>query len=135
MPQTLPRWICFALLGCTCLASSVAVRAQNRDPFAEPRARLVEHEVMAAGVKDERVCEAMRTTPRHEFVPIALRRYAYLDVGLPIGEGQTISQPYMVASMTAALGLEGAERVPTTMPRLPLLPWVMLVEFDPRIRL
>jgi protein-L-isoaspartate(D-aspartate) O-methyltransferase len=83
----------------------------NRDPWAETRRRLVEYEVVAAGVKDARVCDAIRTVPRHEFVPAAMRRYAYLDVGLPIGEGQTISSPFIVACMTEQLQPQPTDKV------------------------
>lgn len=94
------------LLRCAVLVASLAAaaaHAQSRDPWAEVRTRMVEYEVMAAGVKDPQVCDAMRTTPRHEFVPAALRRYAYLDIAMPIGDGQTISSPFTVAYMTEQL--------------------------------
>ena len=82
---------------------AAAAHGQNRDPWAEARAQMVEHEVIAAGVKDARVCDAMRVIPRHEFVSASMRRYAYFDIGLPIGEGQTISSPFTVAYMTEQL--------------------------------
>jgi protein-L-isoaspartate(D-aspartate) O-methyltransferase len=82
---------------------TAAAHGQNRDPWAEARAHMVEHEIVAAGVKDARVCDAMRAVPRHEFVSAAMRRYAYLDIGLPIGERQTISSPFTVAYMTEQL--------------------------------
>ncbi|OGW53223.1 MAG: protein-L-isoaspartate O-methyltransferase, partial [Nitrospirae bacterium RBG_19FT_COMBO_55_12] len=62
-------------------------------------------------VKDTRVLAAMRRIPRHEFLPEAIRGVAYADQALPIGEGQTMSQPYMVALMTELLELKGPERV------------------------
>jgi protein-L-isoaspartate(D-aspartate) O-methyltransferase len=67
---------------------------------------MVDRQVQARGVKDSAVLNAMRTVPRHEFVPASLRNAAYADHPLPIGEGQTISQPYIVALMTEALGLD-----------------------------
>ena len=85
--------------------------ARNRDPWAETRMRLVEYEVVAAGVKDTRVCDAMRAVPRHEFVPASLRRYAYFDIGMPIGEGQTISSPFIVAYMTEQLQPRPTDKV------------------------
>jgi protein-L-isoaspartate(D-aspartate) O-methyltransferase len=75
------------------------------------RLRMVEEQIIGRGVKDERVLAAMRKVPRHEFLPEAIRGMAYSDNAIPIGEGQTISQPYMVALMTELLGLAGTERV------------------------
>jgi protein-L-isoaspartate(D-aspartate) O-methyltransferase len=72
---------------------------------------MVEDQIRRRGVKDERVLRAMATVPRHEFVPRARWDLAYADEPLGIGGGQTISQPYMVAAMTAALKLAGSERV------------------------
>jgi protein-L-isoaspartate(D-aspartate) O-methyltransferase len=94
------------LLGCAMLGVSliaVTAHGQSRDPWADARAHMVEHEVVAAGVKDARVCDAMRAIPRHEFVSASMRRYAYFDIGLPIGDGQTISSPFTVAYMTEQL--------------------------------
>jgi len=90
---------------------AAAAPAQNRDPWAEARARLVEHEITGAGVKDARVRDAMLAAPRHEFVPAALRRYAYLDIAMPIGEGQTISSPFTVAYMTEQLDPRPTDKV------------------------
>lgn len=75
------------------------------------RERMVEDQLVRRGIGDRRVLEAMRKVPRHRFVEEALRDRAYGDHPLPIGEGQTISQPYMVAAMTQLLRLEGAEKV------------------------
>ncbi len=79
--------------------------------FESERIRMVEEQVMDRGVKDARVLAAMRKIPRHEFLPEAIRGVAYADQALPIGEGQTMSQPYMVALMTELLELKGPERV------------------------
>jgi protein-L-isoaspartate(D-aspartate) O-methyltransferase len=79
--------------------------------FAALREEMVEQQIRRRGIHSPRVLEAMRAVPRHEFVPAALRDEAYEDRPLPIGEGQTISQPYMVASMAAALNLRGDERL------------------------
>jgi protein-L-isoaspartate(D-aspartate) O-methyltransferase len=75
------------------------------------RKAMVEQQCRARGIRDERVLEAMLRVPRHEFVQGALKERAYDDYPLPVGEGQTISQPYMVALMTETLDLEGVERV------------------------
>ncbi len=79
--------------------------------YATARARMVKEQLERRGISDVRVLEAMRKVPRHLFVDPALAGRAYEDAPLPIGEGQTISQPYMVAVMTAALCLQGGERV------------------------
>ncbi len=75
------------------------------------RERMLESQIRARNVRDSRVLEAIRRVPRHLFVEEALRDRAYLDKALPIGEKQTISQPYMVAAMSEALDLDGRERV------------------------
>jgi len=75
------------------------------------RVSMVERQLSARGIRDPRVLEAMRRVPRELFVPPQLRNEAYEDVALPIGFGQTISQPYMVARICAELGLRGGERV------------------------
>ncbi len=79
--------------------------------FTIARKRMVEEQVIARGVKDKRVLDAMLKVPRHKFVEEALEGKAYQDAPLPIGEKQTISQPYMVALMSEALGLKGSETV------------------------
>ncbi len=79
--------------------------------FAGRRDEMVAVQIEARGLKDARVLAAMRRVPRHLFVPPELRGRAYDDEPLPIGDGQTISQPYIVAYMTEALSLRGQERV------------------------
>jgi protein-L-isoaspartate(D-aspartate) O-methyltransferase len=76
-----------------------------------PRREMVERQMRQRGIHDSRVLAAMLAVPRHAFVPAEHFSAAYNDQPLPIGEGQTISQPYMVASMTEALELAGPERV------------------------
>jgi protein-L-isoaspartate(D-aspartate) O-methyltransferase len=75
------------------------------------RADMVQHQLELRGIQDKRVLEVMSRIPRHLFVPYRLRDRAYCDTPLHIGEGQTISQPYMVALMTEMLALTGAENV------------------------
>jgi len=82
-----------------------------RDDAAKQRRRMVEAQIRARGVRDERVLEALGRVPRHLFVPESMKALAYADEPLPIGGGQTISQPYIVAYMTEALEIEGPERV------------------------
>jgi protein-L-isoaspartate(D-aspartate) O-methyltransferase len=79
--------------------------------YEKERGRMVEEQLLLRGVKDERVLSAMRKIPRHEFLPEAIRGMAYQDSALPLGEAQTMSQPYMVALMSELLGLKGTERV------------------------
>jgi protein-L-isoaspartate(D-aspartate) O-methyltransferase len=79
--------------------------------FSRLRLRMVESQLRARGVGDEQVLDAMLRVPRHEFAPERYRDQAYEDHPLPIGEGQTISQPYIVARMLEALGLTPADRV------------------------
>lgn len=81
------------------------------EEFARKRHQMVERQIRARGVSDTRLLTAMRDLPRHLFVPEALRAAAYGDHPLPIGSGQTISQPYIVAVMTELLGLEPGDRV------------------------
>ncbi len=79
--------------------------------FAIARRRMVEKQVQARGITDVRVIDAMLKVPRHKFVEAALASQAYSDYPLPIGERQTISQPYIVAAMSEALQLKGDEKV------------------------
>ena len=85
--------------------------SDNSSLFASLRAHMVDAQLRARGVTDERVLDAMARVPRHEFAPIPYRNQAYDDHPLPIGEGQTISQPYIVALMLEALALSPADRV------------------------
>lgn len=83
----------------------------SEDAFARKRGEMVERQIAARGVHDPRVLDAMRRVPRHLFVPPAEVSSAYEDHPLPIGSGQTISQPYVVAFMTEQLRLTGKEKV------------------------
>ena len=90
------------LLGAGCPGPS-----DESDPHGPARAGMVERQIAARGVKDERVLQVMREVPRHLFVPPDQAAQAYDDHPLPIGSGQTISQPYVVAFMTEQLRLDG----------------------------
>src|SRR5215203_790784 len=79
--------------------------------FAALRSEMVERQLRRRGIGDERVLAAMGDIPRELFVPARLRPRAYADSALPIGEGQTISQPWIVAAICQALRVEGGERV------------------------
>jgi protein-L-isoaspartate(D-aspartate) O-methyltransferase len=91
--------------------SSTEAPTAATDEYAELRARMVRDQLVRRGIRDERVLEAMGRVPRHELVSESLRDEAYEDGPLPIGEGQTISQPYIVAAMSEAAALSGSERV------------------------
>jgi len=81
------------------------------DSFSRERSKMVDEQIVRRGVVDTLVLAAMRKVPRHEFVPEAYRNYAYADEPLPIGDGQTISQPYIVALMTETLNINKDSRV------------------------
>lgn len=89
--------------------------APDADPaaarFAEQRGHMVERQLAARGISDARVLQAMREVPREEFVPKSLRNFAYDDGALPIGDGQTISQPFTVAFMCEALRVQPGDAV------------------------
>lgn len=84
---------------------------QSAEEFALERAQMVRVQLRARGISNPRVLDAMSTVPRHEFVPPQLRASAYADGPLPIGDGQSISQPLMVATLLEALELQGHENV------------------------
>lgn len=79
--------------------------------FAVAARRMIQEQIVARGIVDKRLIEVMASVPRHIFVDDALKAQAYGDMPLNIGEGQTISQPYIVALMTQALVLEGGEKI------------------------
>jgi len=85
----------------------------DNDRYQELRSRMIEEQITAPGrgIQDQRVIEAMKAVPRHLFVPGPQRSQAYGDFPLPIGHGQTISQPYIVAFMTEQLDLQPGDRV------------------------
>jgi len=83
----------------------------SEDPYLEERIRMVEITIEARGVSDPNVLLAMRTVPRHKFVPEEYRQMSYVDNPLPIGYGQTISQPFIVAWMTELLDLKPGDKV------------------------
>lgn len=113
------RFFLFVLLGTGILAcrsgqeASLPQQKGNvaQDSFAQKRNMMVREQIEWRGITDTLVLNAMRKVPRHRFVPDYLVDQAYIDSPLPIGEEQTISQPYIVAFMTASLGLTGNEKV------------------------
>lgn len=113
------RWAVLAFLVSTTLLAGQG-RAQGtrtrkptpaRPTMDELRAKMVDDEIVAAGVKNPRVIAAMRATPRHEFMPANLWPNAYYDMALPIGEGQTISPPFIVAYMTEKIDPQPKDKV------------------------
>jgi protein-L-isoaspartate(D-aspartate) O-methyltransferase len=104
------RSLLLALAGLT-ISEPIAAIAQSAAEIVKAREKMVQEEIIDAGVKDPRVIDAIRDTPRHEFVPVAQRKFAYLDMALPIGEGQTISPPFVVAYMTEQLDPQPEDKV------------------------
>ncbi len=106
--KQLLRWLGAA---CFVLSGSIADAVSDSPEFKTARYNLIENKIEAQGITDPAVLAAMRSVPRHQFVPQRIISSAYADTALPIGEGQTISQPYVVALMTASLRLERSHRV------------------------
>ena len=91
--------------------TEMTLQESPEDMYTEAREAMVRTQIEPRGVKDKLVLEAMRKVARHRFVPASLEDRAYSDGPLPIGEGQTISQPYIVALMTELLGLKAGDKV------------------------
>ena len=102
---------CGADAGPTPTLPGEAAGAATPDNFAEQRERMVDAAIVGGGIEDEAVIDAMASVPRHEFVPEQYRAQAYENHPLPIGHGQTISQPYIVALMTEAAEIEEGDKV------------------------
>lgn len=121
-PQSLVWFLMMFVLFPHTLSSPPVVRPETENELSpadsaelpetrEARERMVQVQMFARGIRDPRVLEALRKVPRHRFVPPAMQASAYEDRALPIGLGQTISQPYVVAFMTEALELKPQDRV------------------------
>ena len=105
-------WGMYRLLWTILMAGVIWVPgADGEDEFAAVRDQLVRDRIIPAGVKDQRVLDSIRNTPRHEFIPRRLWGQAYFDMALPIGDKQTISSPYIVAAMTEAIEPEPTDKV------------------------
>ena len=100
-----------ALMLLVILFSSTGSASDDDDQYRQAREAMVREQIINRGVHHAAVLQAMRTVPRHRFVPRGQRRHAYADRPLPIGNGQTISQPYIVALMTAVLAPGPQKRV------------------------
>ena len=101
----------FVPLICLLLASCTDAKPPATGDLTAQRHAMVDQQIAARGVSDPATLEAMRTVPRHEFLPLRLRDEAYMDYPLPIGHGQTISQPYIVAFMTEAIRPQAGEKI------------------------
>ncbi len=104
-------FLVFSGMGGQTLEQKVQKRGVPGKGYKDARDRMVENQIRARGVSDTLVLKAMSRVPRHHFVPRTYRPLAYTDGPLPIGKGQTISQPYIVAFMTEALELSPEDRV------------------------
>ena len=101
-----------AILVCVAFAGALpAAQALASDTFEKKRQQMVEQQIKSRGIENLKVLRAMSTVPRHLFVPKNLQRQAYVDGPLPIGHGQTISQPYIVAYMTDILHIQPEHRI------------------------
>jgi protein-L-isoaspartate(D-aspartate) O-methyltransferase len=104
--------IVILILSCSSRQKNIPSSQNYQEPWWKPKAeQMVISQIISRGVTDNRVIEVMKNTPRHLFVPEDAIDYAYNDYPLPIGYGQTISQPYIVALMTELLNLKGDEKV------------------------
>ena len=112
MRRTLTLVLALGIGGCAGPAPTVSpTSGPTDDPYTDARQQMVETGIVGWGVEDQAVIDAMRTVPRHEFVPPEYLDLAYANQPLPIGYGQTISQPYIVALMTQELDLQPGDRV------------------------
>lgn len=110
--RSLTRVLLFSLLLVAVATPAQWATAENNEhPRAEERKRMVEEQIKARGVTTESVLEAMTVVPRHRYVPEQSQSAAYADRPLPIGHGQTISQPYIVALMTELLQVEPGQKI------------------------
>lgn len=109
-PLTSLRMTCLMLMHC--LTFIPGCIGDSHDPTRQAeRDRMVSEQIIPRGIKDQAVLTAMRRIPRHRFVPAYYSAFAYYDGPVPIGHGQTISQPFVVALMSDALALQGAKKV------------------------
>src|SRR5439155_15180158 len=105
--RRIPQFLIIAVLA----GAGCGQQAAPITDFAALRQRMVTEQLKARGISDERVLNAMNKVPREEFVPADVKTSSYDDQALPIGQGQTISQPYVVAFMTEQLRLTSGDRV------------------------
>ena len=105
------RWAVFCIISLSVLITFPMGCSSGESAFNQLRERMVKEQIIGRGISDSLVIDAMKKVPRHMFVPPGYRSSAYIDSPLPIGSNQTISQPYIVALMTASMKLKGGEKV------------------------
>ncbi len=105
------NWLVMFALMIAASTTSVCGQQPTAADYDQARNRMVDEDIVAVGIKNRGVIDAMRKTPRHEFVPAGERKNSYYDMALPIGEGQTISPPYIVAFMTEQLEPQSTDKV------------------------
>lgn len=110
MPRSAERLASLAV-ALLLLTSCSPAGSSTPSDLAAQRHRMVDTQIAARGITDPATLEAMRNVPRHEFLPMRLRHEAYMDYPLPIGHGQTISQPYIVAFMTEAIRPKPGQKI------------------------
>ena len=107
-------FLCLSIVACQWESSDADTQKSQQfgeNAYLAKRFSMVETQIHRRGVKDTLVLNAMKNVPRHKFVPASMKNQAYIDSPLPIGENQTISQPYIVGFMTESLQLKGPEKV------------------------
>ncbi len=108
MKKSIPHLFCILIF---CFTQACIENSNESDKYKKLRNLMVVEQIESRGIKNKRVLKAMRTVPRHLFVPESLRNLSYIDRPLPIGEEQTISQPYIVALMTELIEPEKNDRI------------------------
>ncbi|MFO7931020.1 MAG: protein-L-isoaspartate(D-aspartate) O-methyltransferase [Thermodesulfobacteriota bacterium] len=109
--KNLPAAVLAVIFCLICTAGLHAGESEKNHDFPEKRAKMIREQIRGRGIDDPEILAAFEKVERHRFVPERLRKYAYEDRALPIGKGQTISQPYIVALMTRAIEPENTDRV------------------------
>ncbi len=106
----LARLLLCSVLFSSCSSPPVSGNPMTQEEFAQQREQMVETQLKSRDIRNERVLEAMKKVPRHLFMPASVRQYAYVDSPVPIGQRQTISQPYIVALMTQTVDPKPGDR-------------------------
>jgi len=109
MLRLAPLLLCSVLVS-SCSSPPVSGNPMTQEEFAQQREQMVETQLKSRDIQNERVLEAMKKVPRHLFMPESVRQYAYIDSPVPIDQGQTISQPYIVGLMTQTVDPKPGDR-------------------------